>query len=114
MANHLLEHVADDQAVMREFYRVMKPGGWGIFQVPIDYKNPNTEEDASVTDPAERERLYWQRDHVRLFGYKDYPDRLAKAGFEVTVHNVTEEVGEKQSGRYSLGEEHFVYFVRKA
>jgi hypothetical protein len=67
-----------------------------------------------VTDPAERERLYWQRDHVRLFGHKDYPERLAKAGFEVVVHNMAEEVGKAKSERYSLGEEHFVYFVRKA
>lgn len=114
MANHLLEHVDDDLAVMKEFHRVMKPGGWGIFQVPIDYKNPRTEEDKSVTDPAERERLYWQRDHVRLFGFEDYPDQLRKAGFEVEVVNVAEEVGAEAAGRFALGEEHNVYFVRKA
>lgn len=114
MANHLLEHVDDDLAVMKEFYRVMKPGGWGIFQVPIDYKNPRTEEDKSVTDPAERERLYWQRDHVRLFGFEDYPNQLRKAGFEVEVVNVAEEVGPEAADRFALGEEHNVYFVRKA
>lgn len=114
MANHLLEHVDDDLAVMKEFHRVMKPGGWGIFQVPIDYKNPRTEEDKSVTDPAERERLYWQRDHVRLFGFEDYPEQLRKAGFEVEVVNVAEEVGAEAAGRFALGEEHNVYFVRKA
>ena len=114
MANHLLEHVADDRAVLKEFFRVMKPGGWGIFQVPIDYKNPETEEDPSVVDPAERERLYWQRDHLRLFGHRDYPARLKAAGFEVIVHNVAQEVGTAKAERYSLGEEHFVYFVRKA
>lgn len=114
MANHLLEHVDDDLAVMKEFYRVMKHGGWGIFQVPIDYKNARTEEDKSVTDPAERERLYWQRDHVRLFGFEDYPDQLRKAGFEVEVVNVAEEVGPEAADRFALGEEHNVYFVRKA
>ena len=34
--NHVLEHVDDDLKCIKELYRVMKPGGWGIFQVPID------------------------------------------------------------------------------
>ena len=34
MGNHLMEHVADDRKVMTEYFRVMKPGGWGIFRCP--------------------------------------------------------------------------------
>jgi ubiquinone/menaquinone biosynthesis C-methylase UbiE len=113
MANHLLEHVEDDRRVMREFYRVLKPGGWGIFQVPIDYTNPETEEDASVVDPAERERLYWQRDHVRLYGHEDYPKRLKEAGFEVEVVDLKAQLTSEEYNRYALGEERWVYFVRK-
>lgn len=113
MANHLLEHVEDDQQVMREFYRVMKPGGWGIFQVPVDYNNPKTEEDKNVTDPAERERLYWQRDHVRLFGM-DYGDRLRAAGFEVTEDRYAAEIGAELQQRYALMSDEILYFCRKA
>ena len=83
MANHLLEHVEDDCRVLREFHRVMKPGGWGVLQVPVDYTSKETAEDPNVTDPMERERLYWQQDHVRLYGHKDYPLRLKEAGFHV-------------------------------
>ena len=86
ICNHVLEHVDDADKVMKEFYRVMKSGGWGIFQVPIDYNNSVTIEDRSVTDPRERERLYWQSDHLRLFGL-DYGDKLAAAGFKVTESN---------------------------
>lgn len=114
MANHLLEHVADDRRVMREFHRVMKPGGWGIFQVPINYKDPNTAEDSNVTDPMERERLYWQQDHVRLYGHQDYPARLREAGFEVEVVDMKELLGEDRCDRLSLGEERWVYLVRKS
>ena len=32
---HVLEHVQDDKKAMREFLRVLKPGGWAILQVPI-------------------------------------------------------------------------------
>jgi SAM-dependent methyltransferase len=112
MANHLMEHVEDDAAVFLEFYRVMKPGGWGIFQVPLDRSNPRTEEDASVTDPAERERLYWQRDHVRLYGL-DYVDRLAAAGFEVEEVDMLKLLGEARYREYCLGGERYLHVVRK-
>ena len=69
---------------MQELYRVMKKGGWGIFQVPIDYKNKNTYEDSSITEPKDREVHFWQKDHVRLYGL-DYPNKLEKVGFNITV-----------------------------
>ena len=113
MANHLMEHVDDDHAVLREFYRVLRPGGWGVLQVPIDWTNPNTEEDRSITDPAELERLYWQRDHLRLYGYEDYPNRLRSAGFVVEVIDMKEELGSARYKRYALGGEQWIFVVRK-
>lgn len=112
MANHLLEHVADDHQVMSECFRVMKPGGWGIFQVPIDYSSEFTQEDPSVTDPAERERLYWQRDHVRLYG-RDYADKLRKVGFEVVEDDYQARIGEALSTRYALMKDEKIYFCKK-
>ena len=113
MANHLLEHVADDRRVMSEFVRVLKPGGWAVLQVPINHKDGDTAEDPNVTDPMERERLYWQQDHVRLYGHEDYPKRLAEAGFEVEVVDMMDLLGESKFRRYCLGEERHVYFLRK-
>ena len=113
MANHLLEHVEDDRKVLREFHRVMKRGGWGVLQVPINYNEENTAEDPNVTDPMERERLYWQQDHVRLYGHKDYPARLREAGFDVEEVDMMEMLGEARHKRYSLGKERWVYWVSK-
>ena len=113
MANHLMEHVEDDYKVLDEFFRVLKSRGWGILQVPIDWKNPNTEEDKSVTDPLEKERLYWQSDHVRLYGYENYPDRLRGAGFDVEIVDMQKQLGEERYNRYCLGEERWVFVVRK-
>ena len=113
MANHLMEHVDDDYKVLDEFFRILKPGGWGILQVPIDWKNPNTKEDKSLTDPLERERLYWQSDHVRLYGYENYPDRLRGAGFDVVIVDMQKQLGEERYNRYCLGEERWVFVVRK-
>ena len=112
ICNHVLEHVDDADKVMKEFYRVMKPGGWGIFQVPIDYNNAVTIEDRSVTDPRERERLYWQSDHLRLFG-RDYGDKLTAAGFRVTQSNFINEIDPKLVERYALDKNEIVYYCQK-
>jgi len=79
--SHVFEHIVDDRKAMREIFRVIKAGGWAILQVPI--KAEVTYEDASVVDPIERESVFGQSDHVRIYG-KDYYDRLCEAGF--TVH----------------------------
>lgn len=78
--SHVLEHVPDDRRAMREFARVLKPTGWAIFLIPM--KDTVTSEDPSVTDPAERERLFSHPEHVRRYG-TDFADRLEEAGFAV-------------------------------
>lgn len=94
--NHVLEHIPDDAQAMRELYRVMKKGGWGIFQVPQDVNRVHTFEDDTITDPAERTRIFGQYDHVRVYGL-DYFDRLRQVGFEVeeivySTHFTAEEI----------------------
>ena len=110
--NHVLEHVDDADQCMRELYRIMKPGGWGIFQVPLDTTRSATYEDKSITDPNERESHFWQKDHVRLFGL-DYKDKLAAAGFKVTVDDFVNTLGEKLVDRYRLPAGEMIYFCRK-
>jgi SAM-dependent methyltransferase len=43
--SHVLEHVWDDRKAMNELQRILKPGGWAIVLVPIDYKRAETFED---------------------------------------------------------------------
>tara|TARA_B100001142_G_scaffold91889_1_gene93687 strand:- start:469 stop:1236 length:768 start_codon:yes stop_codon:yes gene_type:complete len=112
ICNHVLEHVEDDRKVMTEFYRIMKPGGWGIFQVPIDRNSKVTLEDPSITDPKERERLYGQNDHVRQYGL-DYYDRLVTAGFKVTADDYINTLDNELVQRYALAKGELVYFCEK-
>ena len=112
ICNHVLEHVEDSEQAMRELYRVMKPGGWGIFQVPIDKNNPNTEEDKKITDPKERERLYWQDDHLRLFGL-DYGKKLSDVGFKVTESEFINELKPELVERYALPKGEIIYYCEK-
>jgi len=80
--SHVLEHITDDKGAIREFYRVLKSDGWAILLVPITADK--TFEDPSVTDQAERLKLFGQEDHVRRYG-PDYVERLEEAGFNVKV-----------------------------
>ena len=112
MCNHVLEHVEDDRKVMSEFYRVMKKGGWGIFQVPIDYRRESTFDDPTITDPKEREKHYWQDDHVRLYGL-DYGKILAEAGFEVIEDRLIHELEPELVKRYALPKDEIVYWCKK-
>lgn len=82
LCNHVLEHVRDDIKAMGEIYRVLKPGGWAILQVPFFNPVPDkTFEDNSITDPRQREKIFGQDDHVRKYG-KDYPKRIERAGLK--------------------------------
>jgi hypothetical protein len=80
--SHVLEHVDDDKKAMNELFRVLKTNCWAIFMVPIN--SDKTIEDPSVTDPAERLKLFGQEDHVRSYG-PDFTQRLEAAGFNVKV-----------------------------
>jgi len=110
--NHVLEHVEDADQCMKELYRIMKPGGWGIFQVPIDMSRATTYEDKNIVSPQEREKHYWQKDHLRLFG-RDYKDRLEAAGFQVTEDNYIATLSAEAIDRFRLPEGEIIYVCRK-
>jgi hypothetical protein len=118
ICNHTLEHVIEDMQAMQEFHRVLKPGGWGVLNSPINEKRDVTYEDASITEPAEREKHFGQRDHVREYGL-DYTDRLTQAGFKFNTHDVIAELSDEETDRYALihydkqTAEDLIYLVNK-
>ena len=110
--NHVMEHVQDAKRCMAELYRVMKPGGWAIMQVPQDFSRETTYEDWSITSPEDREKHFWQKDHVRLFG-KDYPQWLESVGFRVVSFDKEKVLGADQVERYRLQKEEVLYIIHK-
>jgi ubiquinone/menaquinone biosynthesis C-methylase UbiE len=111
--NHVMEHVTDDLKALREMFRVMRPGGWAIVQVPFFYPIPeHTEEDISITDPRERERRFGQDDHVRKYGL-DFADRLRRAGFLVNGDNFVEELTAEEIRMFALPPGEIVYVLTK-
>jgi SAM-dependent methyltransferase len=99
--NHTLEHVDDDIRALTELHRVLKQGGWGIIQSPINIQRKETYEDPSVTSEKEREIHFGQKDHVREYGL-DYPLRLEKAGFKVNIDKSIEQMDPEEIQRYGL------------
>jgi len=108
ICNHVLEHVPDDRKAIREIFRVLKPGGCAILQVPTDYGREVTFEDPSVTDPMERLKLFRQKDHFRLYG-KDYLNRLMEAGFVIGEDNYLMTLTQEERLQYRLPEMEYMY-----
>lgn len=112
LCNHVLEHIPDDAHAMKELYRVMKKGGFGIFQVPIDYNRSTTYEDFSIVDPVARVKAFGQRDHVRWYG-RDYVERLRRAGFQVKEDDFVKTLPASDISRLGLQPSELIYYCQK-
>ncbi len=99
--NHVLEHIEDDKKAMHELYRVLKPKGMGIFQIPIDIHREKTYEDFTITTLKERTKHFGQYDHVRVYG-KDYFNKLRAVGFTVNEVNYSKKLSEELLKKYCL------------
>lgn len=110
--NHVLEHVQDSNRCMAELFRVMKPGGWGIFQVPQDMNREDTYEDWRITSEEQRENHFWQKDHVRLFG-RNYPEKLVEVGFDYEEFTADDLVGDTDVDRFRLNPKEILYVFKK-
>jgi SAM-dependent methyltransferase len=113
LCSHVLEHVEDDAAAMRELARVTAPGGWCLVMVPLDLHRETTYEDPAITTPEQRLEHYLQRDHVRLYA-PDIGDRLAAARFEVERIRPEAELGAEIVRRCRVTEADEIWLCRPA
>ncbi|MBE0429908.1 MAG: methyltransferase domain-containing protein [Thermoleophilia bacterium] len=115
ICNHVLEHIIDDGKAMSELHRTLKPGGMAILQVPVSQALKDTYEDFEITDKAEREEVFGQGDHVRIYSSAGYQHKLARAGFKVNAFNWIAEPGSFGGKRnlFGLSEQEPVFLVRK-
>ncbi len=101
ICNHVLEHIEDDKLAMRELYRVLKPGGMAILQVPISAVLTTTYEDPTIIQPEDREKAFGQFDHVRIYG-QDYQTRLENTGFIVRPYSPYTEKPNEELKKFAI------------
>ena len=112
LCNHVLEHIPDDTKAMQELYRVLKVGGYGVFQIPQDLKRDRTFEDDTITDKKERAKIFGQYDHVRIYG-RDYFEKLRSIGFKVEEVDYAATLSEEDITKYCLAKGEVIPVVKK-
>jgi len=112
LCNHVLEHIPDDTKAMQELYRILKPGGFGIFQIPQDLNREFTFEDNDITDKKERAKIFGQYDHVRVYG-RDYFNKLRSIGFKVEEVDYTATFSYEEITKFSLAKGEIIPVVFK-
>lgn len=107
LCNHVLEHIPDDTKAMQEIYRILKPGGTAILQIPQDLNRQNTFEDNSITSPKERAKIFGQYDHVRVYG-RDFFDKLRGVGFKVEEVNYGSKLSPAEIDKYRISKKEII------
>ncbi len=108
---HVLEHVTDDRKAMRELFRILKPNGYAILQVP--WEGRETFEDSNIVLPEERKKAFGQENHVRAYGLHDFVNRLKDAGFTVELNRYAEKLGMNDIEKYVLRKDEIIFVCHK-
>lgn len=112
LCNHVLEHIPDDTKAMQELYRVLKPNGMAVLQIPQDLDRETTFEDDTITDKVERAKIFGQYDHVRIYG-RDYFNKLRSIGFKVEEVDYTKTLSANDIEKYCLAKGEIIPVVYK-
>jgi SAM-dependent methyltransferase len=101
---HVLEHVPGEKEALHEIYRVLKPGGCAVVQVPVDWNLPQSYE-YPMADPRDTF-------HVRRYG-SDFIKRITLPGFEVASRKISDCLSNEDINRFGCSIEP-VFFLKKA
>lgn len=113
LCSNVLEHIEEDRKAMAEIFRILRPGGHAIIQVPV--RGETTYEDPTITRPRDRVKHFGQSDHVRYYG-RDIAGRLAEAGFLVEELYMPDclNLDRKTIERYHIAKREPVHWCTKA
>ena len=103
---HVLEHVMEDLAAMKELHRTLKPTGVILVQTP--FKEGEIYEDYNITSSKERLKHFEQEDHVRIYSVEGLKNRLKQSGFEVTIKQY-----DSKDTKFGLTVNEIVFILKK-
>lgn len=112
ICSHVLEHVEDDKRGMRELFRILRPGGWGIAMVPISLALKENYENAAAQNEADRWKHFGQNDHVRMYSKSGFVNNVTEAGFVVEQYGV-EHFGSETFERHGIHPRSVLYIANK-
>jgi len=113
ICNHVLEHIPNDHLAIQEIFRVLKPQGQAILQVPYSPILNTTFEDPSIISEADRKKYFGQFDHVRIYG-NDYSNRLEENGFQLQTIEQKEGFKKvKDIEKYALNPREKIFLCQK-
>jgi SAM-dependent methyltransferase len=112
IANHVLEHVADDALALSEIHRTMRPGGHAILQTPFSPRLSTTLEIAAVRSPDARLQLYGQEDHVRLYG-ADIVAKFEASGLIACIRKHQDALAGMDPHRYGVNADEPLFLFTK-
>ncbi len=93
IANHVLEHIEDEESAISELKRCIKKNGKIILSFPVTM-DVDTFEIHDLDLEEQRIYYYGQCDHVRLYG-KDFKVHLQNYGLRVDVYSPEELLSQK-------------------
>lgn len=101
LCSHVLEYIPEDDQAMSELFRVLKPNGKALLQVPVKPGLKTTHEDPGITCPDQRALIFGDPGHIRFYG-EDYADKLSAQGFETGFIPFTSLFTPEEIRRYGL------------
>ncbi|GAL87198.1 conserved hypothetical protein [Sporocytophaga myxococcoides] len=105
ICSHVLGHVPDEVKALSELRRVIKPDGSVIIMTKI-YNDISATLEGSELSNAEDQEIF------RKHG-KDFHESLQRGGFDVSIIDVAEEVGNAAAVKYGLGEKELIFLCKR-
>jgi SAM-dependent methyltransferase len=102
---HVLEHVSKEQDALQEIRRILKPDGYAIIQVPVDWDLEHGFEYLKA-DPRD---TY----HVRRYG-RDFLQKLLLPGFQVVKKIISDCLTDEEIRHYGCSMEPLFFFKKTA
>ena len=113
LCSHVLEHVEDDKAAIREIARVLNPGGTAILMVPVLLRIDKNYEDPHITDAEGRWKAFGQDDHVRVYSKDGFRSLMkTEGGLDVLEYGI-DYFGKDNFIKYGIDFKSILYVAHK-